>query len=63
MKRRLAFLRVFLRDPGGDFNEYMLLLVPAITITAVVIRAYRDEIRAALAEAIQAISGLLGVWR
>jgi hypothetical protein len=57
VKRRLAFLRAFLRDPGGDFNEYMLLLVPAMAITSAVIMAYRDEIRAALAWVIR---GLLG---
>ena len=63
MKRRLAFLRAFLRDPGGDFNYELLLAASVAAITAAVIRAYRAEIRAALAEAIQAISGLLGVWR
>jgi hypothetical protein len=63
VKRRLAFLRAFLRDPGGDYNVYTLLAALAAAITAVVIRAYRDEIRAALADAIQAISGLLGGWR
>jgi hypothetical protein len=63
VKRRLAFLRSFLRDPGGDYNYELLLAASVAAITAAVIRAYRDEIRAALAEAIQAISGLLGVWR
>jgi uncharacterized membrane protein len=63
VKRCLAFLRAFLRDPGGDYNLYTLLAALAAAITAVVIRAYRDEIRAALADAIRAVSGLLGVWR
>ena len=63
MKRRLAFLRAFLRDPGGDFNYELLLAASVAAITAVVIRAYRDEIRTALADAIQAISRLLGGWR
>jgi hypothetical protein len=60
VKRRFDFLRAFLRDPGGDYNEYMLLLMLAVAITSAVIRAYRAEIRAALAWLVQ---WLLGAWR
>jgi hypothetical protein len=63
VKRRLAFLRAFLRDPGGDYNYELLLAASVAGLVSFIATRYRDEIRAALADAIQAISGLLGVWR
>lgn len=56
MKRRPAFLRAFLQDPGGHSDPYASLIwaVAVISIAAGV--WLRDEIRAVLADAIRAIS-------
>jgi hypothetical protein len=57
VKRRLAFLRAFLRDPGGDFNYELLLAALVAGLVSFIATRYRDEIRAALAWVIR---GLLG---
>jgi hypothetical protein len=63
VKQSLALLRMFLRDPGGDYNYELLLAASVAGLVSFITTRYRDEIRAALADAIQAVSGLLGVWR
>jgi hypothetical protein len=63
VKRCLAFLRAFLRDPGGDYNYELLLAALVAGLVSFIATHYRDEIRAALADATRAVSGLLGVWR
>jgi hypothetical protein len=56
MKRCLVFLRALLQDSGGRSDPYASLIwaVAVISIAAGV--QLRDEIRAALADAIRAIS-------
>jgi hypothetical protein len=56
-------IRAFLRDPGGHSDAYASLIGAVAVISIAVGIRLRDEIRAALADAIRAISGLLGVWR
>jgi hypothetical protein len=56
-------IRAFLRDPGGHSDAYGLLIWAVTLISIAVGIRLRDETRAALADAIQAISGLLGGWR
>jgi|FaiFalFF_MnMetaG_3_1042247.scaffolds.fasta_scaffold84636_2 hypothetical protein len=63
MKRRLVFLRALLQDSGGHSDAYASLIWAVAVISIAVGVRFRDEIRAALADAIRAISGLLGVWR
>ncbi len=63
MKRHLAFLRVFLRDSGGDFNYELLLAALVVGLASFIATRYRDEVRAALADATRVILGLLGIWR
>lgn len=56
MKQSLAFLRAFLRDPGGHSDPYASL-VWAVAVISIAIGVWlRDEIRAALANAIRVIS-------
>jgi hypothetical protein len=63
VKRGLVILRAFLRDPRGDFNHELLLAASFTGLVSFIATRYRDETRAALADAIQAVSRLLGVWR
>jgi hypothetical protein len=63
VKRCLAFLRAFLQEPDGDYNYELLLAASVAALISFIATRYRDEIRAALADAIWAISRLLGAWR
>jgi hypothetical protein len=56
MKRHLVFLRALLQDSGGRSDPYASL-VWAVAVVSIAVGVWlRDEIRAALADAIRAIS-------
>jgi hypothetical protein len=56
MKRHLVFLRALLQDSGGHSDPYASL-VWAVAVVSIAVGVWlRDEIRAALADAIRAIS-------
>jgi hypothetical protein len=63
VKQSLAFLRALLQDSGGHSDPYASLVWAVAVISIAVGAQFRGEIRAALADAIRAISGLLEVWR